>query len=242
MFPTQAAYDRAITVFSPDGRIFQVEYALETVKRGTISLGILSQEGVILSAEESFSKFQDESYSRKLFIIDENIGAAISGYVPDGRVLIDYAREFSQYQRLLYDEPPYIEVIARRIGNIKQSYTQQGGVRPFGVGIIFGGVDPDKTPQIFVTDPSGSCIKYKVSAIGARSEKAIEFIERYYKDDLNLEDMKVLVAAAIIYATGKKDDLKIRFLEIPKATSKGVFLPIDESKRYIGIAIERYNL
>ena len=126
MFPTQAAYDRAITVFSPDGRIFQVEYALETVKRGTISLGILSQEGVILSAEESFSKFQDESYSRKLFIIDENIGAAISGYVPDGRVLIDYAREFSQYQRLLYDEPPYIEVIARRIGNIKQSYTQQG--------------------------------------------------------------------------------------------------------------------
>jgi len=242
MFPTQTAYDRAITVFSPDGRIFQVEYAMETIKRGTIALGLLSKEGVILAAEETFSKFQDRNYSRKIFIIDENIGAAISGYVPDGRVLIDYAREYSQYQRLLYDEPPYVEVIARRIGNIKQGYTQQGGVRPFGVGIIFGGIDPDNTPQIFVTDPSGSCIKYDVAGIGARSDKALEFIERDYSKDLSLEELKILATASVIYATGKKDELSIRFLEIPVSTMKSVFMPIEKSNEYISKAIEKYSL
>jgi len=242
MFPTQTAYDRAITVFSPDGRIFQVEYALETVRRGTISLGILSKYGVILAAEESFSRFQDISYSRKLFIIDENIGAAISGYVPDGRVLIDYAREFSQYQRLLYDEAPYIEVIARRIGNIKQSFTQQGGVRPFGVGIIFGGIDPDKKPQIFVTDPSGSCIKYNAAGIGAKSDSALDFIEKHYKYDMPIDDVKTLAAAAIYYATSKKEGIKIRILEIPVDTMKANFLSLEASTEYIKKAIEKYQI
>jgi len=242
MFPTQTAYDRAITVFSPDGRIFQVEYAMETIKRGTLALGLLSENGVLLVAEEAFSKFQDKSYSRKIFIIDENIGATISGYVPDGRVLIDYAREYSQYQRLLYDEAPYVEIVARRIGNIKQNFTQQGGVRPFGVGIIFGGIDPDGTSQIFVTDPSGSCIKYSVASIGARSDKALEFMEGKYSKDLDIENMKILATAAVMYATGKKDDLFIRFLEIPKDTRKASFVSMDESQGYIKKAIEKYGL
>lgn len=242
MLPTQAAYDRAITVFSPDGRIFQVEYALETVKRGTLSMGILSKSGVVLSAEEAYAKFQDKNYSRKLFIIDENIAGAISGYVPDGRVLIDYAREFCQYQRILYDEPPYVEVVARRIGNIKQGYTQQGGIRPFGVSIIFGGVNPDGTSAIFVTDPSGSCIKYSVAAIGANTEAALDFIEKYYNDEMGIEDMKVLLTAATIYATKKKEELNIRFIEIPVETAKARFESIDKSPEYVKKAIEKYNL
>ena len=242
MLPTQAAYDRAITVFSPDGRIFQVEYALETVKRGTLSMGILSKHGVVLSAEETYTKFQDKSYSRKLFIIDENIAGAISGYVPDGRVLIDYAREFCQYQRILYDEPPYVEVVARRIGNIKQGYTQQGGIRPFGVSIIFGGVNPDKTPSIFVTDPSGSCIKYSVAAIGSNVDAALEFIEKYYDAEATIEDLKILLTAATIYATKKKEDLSIRFIEIPVEEAKARFEDINKSAEYVQKAVEKYNL
>ncbi len=242
MFPSQAAYDRAITVFSPDGRIFQVEYALETVKRGTLSIGALSKNGVVLSAEESYTKFQDKNYSRKLFIIDENIGGVISGYVPDGRVLIDYAREFCQYQRILYDEPPYVEVVARRIGNIKQGYTQQGGIRPFGVSIIFGGIDPDGTPAIFVTDPSGSCIKYSVAAIGSNTDAALDFIEKHYNEDMSLEDLKILLTAATIYATKKKEDLYIRFLEIDRETKKARYEDIEKSPEYIKKAIEKYNL
>jgi len=242
MFSRQAAYDRAITVFSPDGRIFQVEYALETVKRGTISIGIMTSEGVILGAEESITLFQVDDYSRKLFLIDDNLGAVISGYVPDGRVLIEYAREMSQHYRLLYDQDPYVEVIAKRIGDIKQSFTQQGGVRPFGVAIIFGGVNPDSTMEIFVTDPSGSCIKYKVAAIGAGSDEALNFIKDHYKDDIKLEEGKTLMAGAIYKVAQSKEDLKLRMLEIPLDSRKARFISINEGLNYIEKAKDVFSL
>ncbi len=241
MMPPQTAYDRAITVFSPDGRIFQVEYALETVKRGTLSIGIQSKHGVVLAAEEPFSKFQDRSHSRKLFIIDKNIGGAISGYVPDGRVLIDYAREFCQYQRILYDEPPYVDVVARRIGNIKQGFTQQGGIRPFGVAIIFGGVNPDGSTAIYVTDPSGSFIKYIAAAIGAKTDSALDFLEKYYSEQMDLEELKVLVTGAILYATRKKEsEIDIRYLEIGIGDMHARFETLEKSREYIKKAIEKY--
>lgn len=242
MFSRQAAYDRAITVFSPDGRIFQVEYALETVKRGTISIGIVTKEGILLAAEENITSFQDENYSRKLFLIDENVGAVVSGYVPDGRVLIEYAREYAQHHRLLYDEVPYVEVIAKKIGDIKQSFTQQGGVRPFGVAIIFAGVNPDNKSEVFVTDPSGSCIKYKVAAIGAGSESALEFMSKNYSEEMVFEDGKTLIAGVIYSVSQNKQELKIRFLEIPLTTKKGYFLSIEKSVSYIEKAKERFSL
>lgn len=241
MFSRQAGYDRAITVFSPDGRIFQVEYALETVKRGTISIGIITNEGAILAAEESITQFQDTNYSRKLFIIDNNIGSVVSGYVPDGRVLIEYAREYSQHHRLLYDELPYIEIIAKRVADIKQSFTQQGGVRPFGVAIIFAGVNPDGSPEIYVTDPSGSCIKYKVAVIGAGSDLVLEFISKHYSDTLTLEDAKALAAGAIYHVSQNKQDLKIRFLEIPSKTKEAHFIDIEEGNKYIQLAKDKYG-
>ncbi len=242
MFSRQAAYDRAITVFSPDGRIFQVEYALETVKRGTISIGLITKEGVLLAAEENISDFQDENYSRKLFLIDENVGAVVSGYVPDGRVLIEYAREYAQHHRLLYDEIPYVEIIAKRIGDIKQSFTQQGGVRPFGVAIIFAGINPDNQSEVFVTDPSGSCIKYKVAAIGAGSDSALDFISKHYSDELTLEDGKALIAGAIYLVSQNKQTLKLRILEIPQSTKKGNFLSVEDSLSYIEKAKEKFTL
>lgn len=242
MWAKAAGYDRAITIFSPDGRLIQVEYALETVKRGTISIGMACKEGAILGAEEGFGPLQDEGYSKKLFLIDENIGSVVSGYVPDGRVLIEYAREIAQQYRFLYDELPYVEIIARRIGDIKQSFTQQGGVRPFGVAIIFAGVNPDGVPEVYVTDPSGSCTKYKAAAIGTGADMAIEFISRYYSEDLSFEDAKILTAAAIYVASQNKATLKLRLLEIPSSTKKGRLLSISESLAYVAKAKERYSL
>ncbi len=242
MFPRQTAYDRAITVFSPDGRIFQVEYALETVKRGTISIGMITSEGVLLAAEENITRFQDENYSRKLFIVDSNIGAVVSGYVPDGRVLIEYAREYAQHERFLYDDIPRVEVIARRIGDIMQSFTQQGGIRPFGVAIIFAGVNSDNTQEIFVTDPSGSCIKYKVAAIGSGYEEALEYIGKYYTSDIKLDDAKLLVAATIYKVSSNKKDLKIRMLEIPLTTKEARFIGLDETGKYLEEAKKKYSL
>lgn len=231
--PTQMGYDRAITVFSPDGRLFQVEYATETVRRGTLSIGILTSDGVLLAAEEYLTDFQDENFSRKLFIVDTNIGAAVAGYVPDGRILVDYAREFCQYQRLLYDEPAHVEVVAKKIGDIKQSYTQHGGVRPFGVSVIFGGIDPDGKSQIYVTDPSGSYIKYYVAVIGSRAEEARKILKEYYKEDITVEDAKHIVALSILKATGAKENLKIRYLVISKEPLRAELLPLEASAKYI---------
>ena len=241
MFVPQAGYDRAITVFSPDGRLFQVEYALETVKRGTISLGMITKEGVLLAAEEQINQFQDEEFSRKLFILDDNIGAALSGYVPDGRVLIDYSREICQTHRLIYDEYASVEYVARRVSDIKQAFTQQAGVRPFGVSIIFGGIDIDKVPRIFVTDPSGSYVKYYVAAIGNKSDSALNFLSKHYSQEIDLENAKILAAAAIKRVSLSDKQLKIRFLEVPIKTMKARLYTIKESCTYLEKATEVYR-
>lgn len=241
MFVPQAGYDRAITVFSPDGRLFQVEYALETVKRGTISLGMVTKDGVLLAAEEQINQFQDEEFSRKLFILDDNIGAALSGYVPDGRVLIDYSREICQNHRLIYDEYATVEYVARRVSDIKQAFTQQAGVRPFGVSIIFGGIDIDKTPRIFVTDPSGSYVRYFVAAIGSKSDSALSFLSRYYNSGIDLERAKTLSAAVIKRVSLSEKQLKIRFLEIPIETMKAKLYTIKDSSKYLDKAAEEFG-
>ena len=156
--------------------------------------------------------------------------------------MIEYAREYAQHHRLLYDEIPYVEIIAKRIGDIKQSFTQQGGVRPFGVAIIFAGINPDNQSEVFVTDPSGSCIKYKVAAIGAGSDSALDFISKHYSDELTLEDGKALIAGAIYLVSQNKQTLKLRILEIPQSTKKGNFLSVEDSLSYIEKAKEKFTL
>ncbi len=171
------AYDRAITVFSPQGRLYQVEYALETVKSGSTSVGLRVDEGVVLAVEEkTHSKLQSPIYSQKLFQIDEHIGAAASGLISDARVLVDSARVYAQIFRLSYDEPPSVETIAKRIGDTMQLYTQHAGVRPFGVALLIGGVSSDG-PRLFYTEPSGVVVEYLAWGIGRGSDKVKEFFE-----------------------------------------------------------------
>ena len=156
VFAAPGAYDRAITVFSPDGRLFQVEYAVETVNRGATILGIGCSEGVVLGAEETIeTKLEDPAFSWKLYEVDKHVGAAIVGLSSDARILIDQARVYAQSNRLMYDEPIDVQIITKRIGDLKQLYTQHAGVRPFGVSIVFGGVDKFGS-RIYATHPSGS--------------------------------------------------------------------------------------
>src|SRR5947199_407324 len=172
MFAVPGAYDRAITVFSPDGRLFQVEYASETVKRGATVLGIASPEGAVLAAEERpGSKLQDLSFMWKIFQIDEHVGTAVAGLSCDAHILVDQARIYAQSNKLMYDEPIDIEILTRRIGEIKQLYTQHAGVRPFGISMLFGGVDK-KGSRLFWTDPSGAFFAYRAWAIGAGGDAA----------------------------------------------------------------------
>jgi proteasome alpha subunit len=216
VFAVPGAYDRAITVFSPDGRLFQVEYALETVNRGATILGIICFEGIVLGAEEKIeSKLQDPSFAWKLYEIDDHLGAAVVGLGSDARILIDQARVHSQSNRLMYDEPIDVEIMTKRIGDIKQLYTQHAGVRPFGVSIIFGGVDKTGN-KLFSTDPSGSYRGYKAVAVGIGRETVENILKAEYKEDLTLDSaiklaVKCLVKA--LEARGETPRLKIAVVQ-----------------------------
>ena len=183
----QMGYDRAITVFSPDGRLFQVEYAREAVKRGATAIGVKTKEGVVLLADRRVaSRLLESDTIEKIYKIDEHICAATSGLVADARVLIDRARIEAQINRLTYDEPISVKELAKRICDFKQQYTQYGGVRPFGVSLLLAGVD-DK-PRLYETDPSGAMLEYKAAAIGSGRNVVMEYFEKEYKDDMGLDE------------------------------------------------------
>jgi len=234
MFSVPGAYDRAITVFSPDGRLFQVEYASETVKRGATVLGIASPEAVVLAAEErATSKLQDPSFMWKIFQIDEHVGAAVAGLSCDAHILVDQARIYAQSNRLLYDEPIDVEILTRKIGEIKQLYTQHAGVRPFGISILFGGTDR-KGSRIFWTDPSGAYLAYKAWAIGAGGDAANEILEQEYKDSITLDESVLLALKCMSKVLEDKIDAqKIRVALIPTTTRKFMKLEPSEVEKYL---------
>nr|WP_236609688.1 archaeal proteasome endopeptidase complex subunit alpha [Archaeoglobus sulfaticallidus] len=192
----QMGYDRAITIFSPDGRLFQVEYAREAVKRGATAIGIKTKEGVIILADRRVaSKLLEADTIEKVYKIDEHICIATSGLVADARVLIDRARIEAQISRLTYDEPISIKDLTRKICDFKQQYTQYGGVRPFGVSLLIAGVD--EKPRLYETDPSGALLEYKATAIGAGRNAVVEYFEKEYRDDLTLEEAIIMGIVAM---------------------------------------------
>ncbi len=234
MFSAPGAYDRAITVFSPDGRLFQVEYASETVKRGATVLGISSSEGVVLAAEERISsKLQDTSFMWKIFQIDEHIGVAVAGLSCDAHVLVDQARIYAQSNRLMYDEPIDVEILTRRIGEIEQMYTQHGGVRPFGISLIFAGIDK-RGSRVFWTDPSGAYLAYKAWAIGSGGDASNEILEAEYDDAITLDDAIVLALKCMAkIMEGKITPQKVRMAIIPTKTKKFKKLTNEDIEKYL---------
>src|SRR5674536_357357 len=157
----QMGYDRAITVFSPDGRLFQVEYAREAVKRGTTSVGIKARDGVVLLVDKRISsRLLEPQSTEKIFQVDDHIGAVTSGLVADARALVDRARVDAQINRVVYNEPIGIETLAKKIADHKQTFTQYGGVSPYGTPLLIGGID-DTGPRLFETDPSGALLMVK---------------------------------------------------------------------------------
>lgn len=193
-----AAYDRAITIFSPDGRIYQVEYAFEAVRRGWTTLGIKTRSSVVIAAEKrKITPLIDEKSIQKIFKIDEHIGASYAGMAGDGRILLDYAIQRALLHRFYYDEPIPVEYLAKLVCDVKQLYTQHAGVRPFGVSIIFAGID-DRGAQLFMTEPSGRYLGYFATVIGEKSNTISEFLEKNYKYDLNVKDTIKLAIEAVV--------------------------------------------
>ncbi|BAN90381.1 archaeal proteasome endopeptidase complex subunit alpha [Aeropyrum camini] len=204
MPPHQTAYDRAATIFSPEGDLYQVRYAFEAVKKGWTSLGIKTKDGVVIAAEKRFiGPLVDIDDIDKIYKIDDHIGVAFAGMGGDGRILIDYARMFTVRHRLLYGEPPPVELVAKVVADVKQAYTQHGGVRPFGVALIFAGVNPDGTTKVYRTDPGGQYFSFKAIAIGSGEQVANEMFEKHYRSDMSLEEA-IKLTLKILYAIIRK--------------------------------------
>ncbi|WP_295722012.1 archaeal proteasome endopeptidase complex subunit alpha [uncultured Methanobrevibacter sp.] len=241
MQPLQnAGYDRAITVFSPDGRLFQVEYAREAVKRGTTSLGVKSKDGIVLVVDKrSTSRLVEPKSIEKIFQIDDHIGAASSGLVADARALVDRARVESQVNKITYSEPIRVESLVKNICDMKQMYTQNGGVRPFGSALIIGGINKGEA-KLFETDPSGALIEYKATAIGAGRTEAMEVFEEKYDSDLSLDAAIDLALDAVYEATeGKTSKDSVEIAVIEKSTGKYKKLTDEEVTNFVESLLKR---
>ena len=205
-------YDMTPTMYSPDGRIYQVEYAIETVKRGAIAIGLQAKDGVIVAVEEKSRDLQVEDITQKIFQVDDHIGIAAAGYIPDARILVDTARFFSQSNKLTYDESVEIETVAKHLADQAHQFTQYSGVRPFGVALIVAGVDRKGT-RVFVTDPSGTYVPYTAVAIGGNSDEVTDFLEKNYKEGMSMDDAISLAISAINL---KSDDKGVKHIRMSK--------------------------
>lgn len=211
-------YDRTSIMFSPDGRLLQVEYAKKTVKQGSTAIGVVFKDGVLLVADKRVAEKLIVSKSiEKVFQVDDHIGATASGILSDGRILIERAQLIAQQNRITYSEPISTETLVKEICNFKQLYTQVGGARPFGVSIMFIGVGEDC--HLFVTDPTGIFFEYKATAIGEADTQVKEILDKQYKDNMNFDEASKLAVGALKKALGKNFNIdRVDGAYITKAT------------------------
>ena len=193
----QQAYDRGITIFSPDGRLYQVEYAREAVKRGTASIGVRTPEGVVLAVDKRIrSPLMERTSVEKIHKADDHVGIASAGHVADARQLIDFARRRAQVNQLRYGRPIGVETLTKAVTDHIQQYTQVGGARPFGVALIIGGVE-NGTPRLYETDPSGTPYEWQALAVGADRGEIEDYLEANYDTEMALDEGVGLALSAL---------------------------------------------
>jgi len=187
-------YDSRTTIFSPEGRLYQVEYAMEAITHAGACLGILSREGIVLAAEKKVtSKLLESSrHSEKMYKIDDRTAVAVAGMTADANILINYARLSAQRYLYAYGELEPVEQLIRTICDLKQSYTQFGGLRPFGVSFLYAGWDARFGFQLYQSDPSGNYGGWKATAIGANYQAAQALLKTDYKEDLSMDEAMLL--------------------------------------------------
>ena len=219
------------TMYSPDGRIYQVEYALETVKRGALAIGIVSKEGVVMAVEEQLRPLQTTDKTQKIFQVDRHIGVAAAGYIPDARIMVENARAFAQSNKLTYDEDAEVRTMAKYLADISHQFTQYSGVRPNGVALIIAGVDQKEA--VYVTDPSGTFVSYAAVAIGAGSDEANSFLEKHYTPKTTLQEAASLIVSAINQkSTDRGDTTNIKMARISTKDRTFEIIPEHELRSY----------
>eukprot|EP00934_Nitzschia_sp_Nitz4_P007947 Nitzschia sp. Nitz4//scaffold29_size155292//101580//102446//NITZ4_002672-RA/size155292-processed-gene-0.52-mRNA-1//-1//CDS//3329546490//7937//frame0 len=200
MYLTRSEYDRGVNTFSPEGRLFQVEYAIEAIKLGSTAVGLQTKEGAVLAVEKRLSSpLLDPNSVEKIAEIDTHIGAAMSGLVADARTLVDHARVEAQNHRFSYNEPMGVEPLTQAVCDLALSFgegsdgdTDKRMSRPFGVALLLAGYDEMEGSQLYFSDPSGTFVRYKAKAIGAGSEGAQANLEESYSETMTLEEAEEL--------------------------------------------------
>jgi proteasome alpha subunit len=226
----QQAYDRGITIFSPDGRLYQVEYAREAVKRGTASIGVRTPEGVVLAVDKRIrSPLMERDSVEKIHKADDHIGIASAGHVADARQLIDFARRQAQLNELRYGEPVGVETLTKEVTDYIQQYTQVGGARPFGVALIIAGIAGGE-PKLYETDPSGTPYEWKALAVGADRGDIREYLEEHYTEEMTLDEGIELALASL--ASVNDDELRPEGIDVATIdTDTETFHELTEDER-----------
>jgi len=229
MFLTRSEYDRGVNTFSPEGRLFQVEYAIEAIKLGSTAVGIQTAEGVVLAVEKRItSSLLEPSSVEKIMEIDSHIGCAMSGLTADARTLIDHARVETQNHRFSYDEPMNLEATTQAICDLALRFGEdrKGGAkedvmsRPFGVALLIGGVD-EHGPALWHTDPSGTFTQYEAKAIGAGSEGAQTHLQQEYNKSMTLKRAEALALETLKEVMEEKlNSTNVEIGIIPTSTGK----------------------
>ena len=228
-------YDRAITLFSPDGRLFQIEYALEAVKRGPTVIGVRTEEGVIITVENKpHAKLLETESVRKVSVLDDHIGCTFAGLTGDARVLISNARTQAQIHRLTYGIPPSVEFITRKVCDSLQVYTQHAGVRPFGCSLLLAGVDSGG-PQVCIAEPSGSYWGYLACSIGSRAREVTEYLEKHYLPSISLQE-GISISLSAMQSTvdnGQFDSSMVEIAVIPVLERNLRWIPVEEIGKHL---------
>nr|CCC95325.1 unnamed protein product [Trypanosoma congolense IL3000] len=195
------SYDRAITVFSPDGHLFQVEYAQEAVRKGLCAVGVRGKDTIIFAVEKkSVQKLQDSRTTRKIYKLDEHIYLASAGLSADARVVVNHAQLECQRFRLNYEDSVDVELLVRYVAKVQQRSTQSSGSRPYGVATIIGGFNENGKPQLWKTEPSGASSAWRAVAIGRSDKIVLEFMEKNYQDDMERDQCIHFAIKALLEA------------------------------------------
>ncbi len=214
MYPNIQAYDRGV-MFNPDGKLFQVEYAKEATKKGGTVIGMITKSGIVLIAHKNIDEpLSVLSSMQKVFRIDAHIGAAYSGIVADGLHVVNQIRQAAQSHRMVYGEVKSLEAIAKELSSYMLQATFYGGVRPYGVSLLIGGIDTDR--RLYEVGPDATILGYKANAIGFGKKIATDMLIKEYKDGMSTDEslqLGIKIINKVIEGKLKSDHVDVGYIE-----------------------------
>jgi len=227
-------YDSRTTIFSPDGRLFQVEYAMEAISHAGTAVGILASDGIVLAAEKKVTSklLEGKATSEKMYKVDNHIACAVAGITSDANIVVNYARLSAQRYSFQYQEPTPVEVLVQTVCDLKQGYTQFGGLRPFGISFLYAGWDRHHGYQLYKSDPSGNYGGWKATSAGSGHQAATSILKSDYKDNMNLIDALKL-ATKVLSKTMDSTSLdheKLEYAVLTKQAGEVVFKMLSDKE------------